>query len=107
LYQHCVREVLVRQKIVLKRGWLFFIVLSICMAVSAAYELLEWRVAIGTGSAGFGALTALLFFSRWHDRLIGRMEATRRQSNPRDVCGNVDDHTSRDSGTDRHSTAAD
>jgi uncharacterized membrane protein YjdF len=26
-------------------------------------------------TAGFGALTALLFFSRWHDRLIGRMEA--------------------------------
>ncbi|HEX3104252.1 MAG TPA: DUF2238 domain-containing protein [Terriglobales bacterium] len=45
------REVLVRQKIVLKRGWLFFIVLSICMAVSAAYELLEWRVAVGTGVA--------------------------------------------------------
>ena len=35
------REVLLRQKIVLKRGWLFFIVLSICLAVSAAYELLE------------------------------------------------------------------
>ena len=45
------REVLLRQKIVLKRGWLFFIVLSICLAVSAAYELLEWRVAVGTGSA--------------------------------------------------------
>jgi putative membrane protein len=89
------REVLLRQKIVLKRGWLFFIVLSICLAVSAAYELLEWRVAVGTGSAAdaflgtqgdpwdtqedmataaVGALTALLFFSRWHDRLISRME---------------------------------
>src|SRR2546421_12702545 len=43
------REVLLRQKIVLKRGWLFFIVLSICLAVSAAYELLEWRVAVATG----------------------------------------------------------
>ena len=89
------REVLLRQKIVLKRGWLFFIVLSICLAVSAAYELLEWRVAVGTGSAAdaflgtqgdpwdtqedmataaVGALTALIFFSRWHDRLISRME---------------------------------
>ncbi len=45
------REVLLRQKIVLRRGWLFFIVLSICLAVSAAYELLEWRVAVATGSA--------------------------------------------------------
>jgi putative membrane protein len=89
------REVLLRQKIVLRRGWLFFIVLSISMAVSAAYELLEWRVAVATGSAAdaflgaqgdpwdtqedmataaIGALTALLFFSRWHDRLISRAE---------------------------------
>src|SRR6478736_5547359 len=89
------REVLLRRKIVLRRGWLFFIVLSICLAVSAAYELLEWRVSVATGSAAdaflgtqgdpwdtqedmataaIGALTALLFFSRWHDRLISRME---------------------------------
>lgn len=92
------REVLLRRKIVLQRGWLFFIVLSICMAVSAAYELLEWRVAVASGSAAdaflgtqgdpwdtqedmataaIGALTALLLFSRWHDRLIRRMEENR------------------------------
>ena len=95
------REVLLRRKIVLRRGWLFFIVLSICLAVSATYELLEWRVAVATGSAAdaflgtqgdpwdtqedmataaIGALTALLFFSRWHDRLIGRMEENKAAS---------------------------
>lgn len=95
------REVLLRQKIVLKRGWLFYIVLSICLAVSAAYELLEWRVAVATGSAAdaflgtqgdpwdtqedmatavIGALTALLLFSRWHDRLINRMETKKTAS---------------------------
>lgn len=95
------REVLLRQKIVLRRGWLFFIVLSICLAVSAAYELLEWRVAVATGSAAdaflgtqgdpwdtqedmatavIGALSALLLFSRWHDRLISRMEMKRATS---------------------------
>jgi putative membrane protein len=89
------REVLLRQKIVSRRGWLFFIVLSICLAVSAAYELLEWRVAVASGSAAdaflgtqgdpwdtqedmataaIGALTALLLFPRWHDRLISRTE---------------------------------
>jgi putative membrane protein len=89
------REVLLRRKIVLRRGWIFFIVLSICMAVSAAYELLEWRVAVASGSAAdaflgtqgdpwdtqedmataaMGAMIALLLFSRWHDQLIGRME---------------------------------
>src|SRR4051794_17136948 len=52
------REVLLRQKIVLKRGWLFFIVLSICLAVSAAYELLEWRVSVGTGSGAWAFLGA-------------------------------------------------
>ncbi|HET7872072.1 MAG TPA: DUF2238 domain-containing protein [Terriglobales bacterium] len=85
------REVLLRRKIVLRRGWLFFIVVSICLAISAAYELLEWRVAVATGSAAdaflgtqgdpwdtqedmatalVGALAALLGFSRWHDRMI-------------------------------------
>jgi len=89
------REVLLRNKIVLKRGWLFFIVLSICLAISAAYELLEWQVAIATGSAAnpflgtqgdpwdtqkdmatalVGALTALLLFPKWQDRMILGLE---------------------------------
>jgi putative membrane protein len=89
------REVLLRRKIVLRRGWLFFIVWSICLAISAAYELLEWRVSVATGSAGdsflgtqgdpwdtqedmataaVGALAALLLFSGWQDRLISRLE---------------------------------
>jgi putative membrane protein len=89
------REVLLRRKIVLRRGWLFYIVLSICLAISAAYELLEWRISVATGTAAdsflgtqgdpwdtqedmatavVGALVALLFFSRWHDRLIARLE---------------------------------
>lgn len=92
------REVLLRRKVVLKRGWLFFIVISICLAVSAAYELLEWRVALATGSAAqaflgtqgdpwdtqedmatalVGAMTALLLCSRFHDRLLERMEKRR------------------------------
>ncbi len=89
------REVLLRRKVVLRRGWLFYIVLSICLAISAAYELLEWRISVATGTAAdsflgtqgdpwdtqedmatavVGALVALLFFSRWHDRLIARLE---------------------------------
>ena len=88
------REVLLRRKIVLRGGWLFFIVWSICLAISAAYELLEWRVSVATGSAGdsflgtqgdpwdtqedmataaVGALAALLLLSGWQDRLISRM----------------------------------
>ena len=89
------REVLLRNKIVVKRGWLFPIVFSMCMAISALYELFEWRVAVATGSsadaflgtqgdpwdtqedmatAGVGAIVALSSFSRWHDRLIRRKD---------------------------------
>src|SRR5438067_2029057 len=46
------REILIRRKVVRSRGWLYFIVVSICLAISAAYELLEWRVSVASGSAG-------------------------------------------------------
>ncbi len=88
------REVLIRQRIVRGRGWLAFVVVCICLAISATYELLEWRVAVATGSAAdaflgtqgdpwdtqedmatalVGAIAALLFVSRWHDRKIARL----------------------------------
>ncbi len=72
-----------------RSGWLFFLVLSVCMAISAWYELLEWLAAIANGAAtedflgtqGYawdtqtdmalcfaGATAALLFLSRVHDR---------------------------------------
>jgi putative membrane protein len=89
------RELFVRRKIVLRRGWLFYIVVSICLAISAAYELFEWRVSVATGTAAdaflgtqgdpwdtqedmatalCGAIIALVLFSRWHDRLIEKFE---------------------------------
>lgn len=46
------REILIRRKVVRRGGWLYFIVVSICLAISAAYELLEWRVSIASGSKG-------------------------------------------------------
>ena len=85
------REVLLRLN-VLKRGrWLFVMVVSICLAVSALYELLEWTVSALTGSAGdaflgtqgdvfdtqkdmalalVGAVTALLTLSMFHDKQL-------------------------------------
>jgi len=46
-----VREILLR-KSGLKRGKLLtFIIISICLAISAMYELIEWGVAEATGSA--------------------------------------------------------
>lgn len=87
------REVLIRNKVVRGKWWLAGIVFSICMAVSALYELFEWRVAVATGSASdaflgsqgdpwdtqedmatclIGSLSALLLMSRWHDKQIAK-----------------------------------
>ena len=85
------REFLIR-KSPLKRGKLmFFIVVSICLAISASYELIEFGVSVATGSAGdaflgtqgdiwdtqkdmslalAGAVTSLLTLSGLHDRLL-------------------------------------
>lgn len=89
------REILLRKGVVSRKrpGWLFFIVLSICMAISAWYELVEWWAALLTGEAAdeflgtqgyvwdtqsdmalalLGAAVALLLLARWHDRQLGR-----------------------------------
>ncbi len=87
------REILIRKNVV-KRGWLPFIVVSICLGISAFYELVEWWVAVLSGTAAdaflgtqgyawdtqsdmffalIGASTALLLLGTIHDRQIERM----------------------------------
>jgi len=86
-----VREILVRHYVVAKRNWLAVIVVSICLAFSAFYEMVEWWVALLSaeaadsflGTQGYiwdtqsdmflallGAVLALLVLSRIHDRHI-------------------------------------
>ena len=86
-----VREILVRNGVVARHGWLGLIVVSFCLAVSALYELLEWWVALLSGEAAeaflgtqgyqwdtqsdmflamVGAVLALVLLSRWHDRQL-------------------------------------
>jgi len=86
-----IREVLIRNRVVAKRGWLSFIVISICLAISAFYELIEWWVALLSaeaadsflGTQGYvwdtqsdmfwalcGACLALALLSKLHDRQI-------------------------------------
>jgi putative membrane protein len=45
------RELLLRTSPLRKGKWLFFIVVCICLAISAFYELLEWSSAAVTGTA--------------------------------------------------------
>ncbi|MDQ5856819.1 MAG: DUF2238 domain-containing protein [Acidobacteriota bacterium] len=84
-----VREVLRRKTPVVSRAWLFFLVTCVALAISAAYELVEWVAAITTGSAAMaflgtqgdvwdtqwdmflalcGAIAAQLLLSRRHER---------------------------------------
>lgn len=87
------REILLRTTPVPRGGWLVTIVLSICLAISALYELLEWAVAALTGEAAeaflgmqgyawdtqsdmllalLGGIAALSLLSGRHDRSIER-----------------------------------
>ena len=92
------REVLLRRS-PLKRGkWLGFLVVCVCLALSATYELIEWLAAVLGGSAAdaflgtqgdvwdtqwdmfmalVGATSALLLLSRVHDRQLERIDAER------------------------------
>ncbi len=46
------RELLIRKKVLNKKSWLNFIIVSICLAISAAYEFIEWFISVQTGDAG-------------------------------------------------------
>jgi putative membrane protein len=88
------REVLIRCKVIKQTKWLPFLIVSICMAISAFYELLEWWAALISGSAAddflggqgdvwdtqsdmclalIGATCALVFLSYFHDRALQKI----------------------------------
>jgi len=83
------REILLRTSPLRRGKWLFAIVVSICIAISALYELIEWGVAEATGTAAeaflgtqgdvwdtqkdmafctVGAIAALVTLGRLHDK---------------------------------------
>ena len=90
------RELLIRKEIISgSRAWLNYIIVSIVLAFSAFYELIEWWVALATGDdaeaflgtqgyvwdtqsdmmyALIGAISALLLLSRLHDRQLKGIE---------------------------------
>lgn len=90
-----IREILIRNAVIAKKGWLSFIVISICLAISALYELIEWWVALLSaeaadsflGTQGYvwdtqsdmfhallGAGLAILLLGKWHDRQIRALQ---------------------------------
>lgn len=88
------REILLRNSVLPPGNWLFFIVVSISLAISAFYEFLEWWVALASGSdavaflatqgdiwdtqwdmflAFCGAIVAQLLMAKWHDRQLSQI----------------------------------
>lgn len=85
------REILLRNNVLPRGGWLFVIVVAVCMAISVLYEFIEWWTALLAGVAAtdflgtqgdpwdtqwdmfmatIGAIVSLLCLSRVHDRAL-------------------------------------
>ena len=90
------REILLWLGVVRGCGWLNFIIICVCLALSASYELVELGVALASGDnavaflatqgdpwdtqsdMGFallGAILALTLLSKWHDLQLARLNA--------------------------------
>ena len=88
------REIMIRNMVVAVKGWLTFLLLSVVLAFSAFYELIEWWAALVSseaaesflGTQGYiwdtqsdmlwalcGAILALLSLSKLHDRQISAL----------------------------------
>ncbi len=85
------REILIRLQVVTRSGWRDFLIVCLCLAISAFYELIEWWVALLSeeaaeaflGTQGYvwdtqsdmawallGAVVALIALGSWHDRQL-------------------------------------
>lgn len=92
-----VRELFIRQKVVNNKAWLSFVVVSVCLSISAMYEFFEWFVAIVSGQSAeaflgtqgyvwdtqsdmlfafIGALVAVVFVSKIQDKKIAEITKT-------------------------------
>ena len=73
------REILIRNAVVKSVGWLFFLVMCICLAFSALYELIEWWAAVigGDGSVEFLGTQGDVWDAQWDmlHALIGALAA--------------------------------
>jgi putative membrane protein len=85
----------IRQNVVGKKGWMFFIITSICLAIIALYELVEAGVSMMTGESAdaflgtqgyvwdtqtdmlfamIGAIIALPILAKIHNKAISNLE---------------------------------
>ena len=88
------REVFIRKNVINTKAWLNFQVVCLCLAISAFYELIEWWVAALSGESAesflgtqgyvwdtqsdmalalLGAILAIIFLSKIHDRQLQKI----------------------------------
>lgn len=86
-----IRELFIRKSVIANKSFFNFIIVSICLAISAAYEWIEWAVSLLSGDEGdaflgtqgyiwdtqsdmlfatIGAITGLVLFSKIQDKQI-------------------------------------
>jgi len=91
-----IRELFIRKNVIANTSYFNFIIVSICLAISAAYEWIEWWVSISTGEGGdaflgtqgyvwdtqsdmllatIGAVSMVLFFSKSQDISISKINS--------------------------------
>jgi putative membrane protein len=89
------RELFLRLKVFNRPGWMPFLIVCVCMAISAFYELIEWWTALLSGDAAvsflatqgdvwdtqedmfmalIGAICALVFLRKFHNRQLTALE---------------------------------
>ena len=90
-----IRELFIRKQVIQNKSFFNFIIVSICLAISAAYEFIEWFVSIATGDGGdaflgtqgyvwdtqsdmlfatIGAIVGLILFSKIQDKQIQKID---------------------------------
>ena len=90
------RELFIRLKVLNRTRWMPFLIVCVCLAISAFYELIEWWTALLSGDAAvsflatqgdvwdtqedmlmalIGAICALVFLRSWQDRQIAAIGA--------------------------------
>lgn len=88
------RELFIRLAIV-KKGWISFLTICVCLSISVLYEFLEWFVAITSGQSAdsflgtqgyawdtqsdmlyalIGAICMVIFISKFHDKQIDKIK---------------------------------
>lgn len=86
-----VRELFIRKEVINNKSFFNFIIICICLAISATYEFIEWFVSLATGEGGdaflgtqgyvwdtqsdmlfatIGAIVGLIVFSKIQDKQI-------------------------------------